>query len=142
MSTSVKEVNLNDVAIQLYVLSQSGLLISGAYLVHINNQYVRQEEIDVHQLFASQDVLEEALARQAGLPELIDELRSDLLGGEPQINIGPHCSDPYDCYFIPYCWQHIPENSIFDLRGNGVKKMAPLRAGYHPLRPDSFGDVK
>ena len=129
MSTSVKEVNLNDVAIQFYVLGQAGLLISGAYLVHINNQYVRQGEINVQQLFASQDVLEEAVARQAGLPELIDELRSDLLGGEPPIDIGPHCNDPYDCDFIPYCWQYIPENSIFDLRGNGVKKWSLYEQG-------------
>lgn len=129
MSTSVKEVNLNDVAIQFYVLGQAGLLISGAYLVHINNQYVLQGEIDVQQLFASQDVLEEAVARQAGLPELIDGLRSDLLGGEPQIDIGPHCSDPYDCDFAPYCWQHVPENSIFDLRGNGVKKWSLYEQG-------------
>ncbi|MDO3377711.1 DUF2779 domain-containing protein [Geoalkalibacter halelectricus] len=129
MSTSVKEVNLNDVAIQFYVLGQAGLLISAAYLVHINNQYVRQGEVDVQQLFSSQDVLEEAVARQAGLPELIDGLRTDLLGGEPQIDIGPHCSDPYDCDFIPYCWQHIPENSIFDLRGNGVKKWGLYEQG-------------
>ena len=122
MSTSVKEVNLNDVAIQFYVLGQCGLLISGAYLVHINNKYVRQGELDVRQLFAGQDVLEEAVARQAGLPQLIDDLRVSLQGDEPQIDIGPHCSDPYDCDFAPYCWQHIPENSIFDLRGNGVKK--------------------
>jgi len=122
MSTSVKEVNLNDVAIQFYVLGQCGLLISGAYLVHINNKYVRQGELDVRQLFAGQDVLEEAVARQAGLPQLIDDLRVSLQGDEPQIDIGPHCSNPYDCDFVPYCWQHIPENSIFDLRGNGVKK--------------------
>lgn len=130
MSTSVKEVNLNDVAIQFYVLGQAGLLVSGAYLVHINNQYVRQGEIDVQQLFTGQDVLEEAVARQAGLPELIAELRTDLLGGEPQIDIGPHCSDPYDCDFIPYCWQYIPENSIFDLRGNGVKKWSLYEQGF------------
>ncbi|PLY00585.1 MAG: DUF2779 domain-containing protein [Desulfuromonas sp.] len=122
MSTSVKEVNLNDVAIQFYVLGQSGLLISGAYLVYINNQYVRLGEIDVKQLFAGEDVLEETVMRQAGLPELIDELRTALLGDEPQIDIGPHCSDPYECDFIPYCWQHIPENSIFDLKGRGIKK--------------------
>jgi len=122
MSTSVKEVNLDDVAIQYYVLSQCGLPVSGAYLVHINNQYERQGEIDVQQLFESQDVLEEAVARQVKLPELIDEFRSVLQGDEPQIDIGPHCSDPYDCDFIPYCWQHIPENSIFDLKGRGIKK--------------------
>lgn len=129
MSTSVKEVNLNDVAIQFYVLGQCGLLISGAYLVHINNQYVRQGEIDVQQLFASQDVLEEAVTRQAGLQQLIDDLRVSLQGDEPQIDIGPHCSDPYDCDFAPYCWQHIPENSIFDLRGNGVKKWSLYEQG-------------
>lgn len=129
MSTSVKEVNLNDVAIQFYVLGQCGLLISGAYLVHINNQYVRQGEIDVRQLFASQDVLEEAVTRQSGLTQLIDGLRVSLQGDEPQIDIGPHCSDPYDCDFVPYCWQHIPENSIFDLRGNGVKKWSLYEQG-------------
>lgn len=122
MSTSVKEVNLDDVAIQFYVLGQSGLLISGAYLVHINNQYVRQGEIDVQQLFSGEDVLEEAFLRQETLPQIIADLRSTLQTGEPQVNIGPHCSNPYDCDFVPYCWQHIPENSIFDLKGNGVKK--------------------
>lgn len=122
MSTSVKEVNLNDVAIQFYVLGQAGLLISGAYLVYINKQYVRQGEIDVQQLFASQDVLEEVVDRQPGFLELIDDLRLNLQGNEPQIDIGPHCSDPYDCDYVPYCWQHIPENSIFDLKGRGIKK--------------------
>jgi hypothetical protein len=122
MSTSVKQVNLDDVAIQFYVLGQCGLLISGAYLVHINNQYVRQGEIDVQQLFAGEDVLEEAVMRQAKLPQLIADLRTALQGDEPAIDIGPHCSDPYDCDFTPYCWQHIPENSIFDLKGRGIKK--------------------
>lgn len=129
MSTSVKEVNLDDVAIQYYVLNQSGLSVSKAFLVHINNQYVRQGEIDVQQLFASEDVLEEALVRQAALPQVIADLRSALQNGEPQIDIGPHCNDPYECDFIPYCWQHIPENSIFDLRGNGVKKWSLYERG-------------
>ncbi|SEA16987.1 protein of unknown function [Desulfuromusa kysingii] len=122
MSTSVKEVNLDDAAIQFYVLGNCGLLISGAYLVHINNQYVRQGEIDVKQLFAGVDVQEEAFLRQANLPKIIDDLRSALQGDEPQIDIGPHCSDPYDCDFVPYCWQHIPDNSVFDLKGRGIKK--------------------
>lgn len=129
MSTSVKEVNLDDVAVQFYVLGHCGLLVSGAYLVHINNKYVRQGEIDVKQLFAGEDVLEEAFLRQANLPQIIADLRSALLGDEPQIDIGPHCSAPYDCDFVPYCWQHIPNNSIFDLRGNGVKKWSLYEQG-------------
>ena len=122
MSASVKDINLDDVAIQYYVLTQGGLSLSKAFLVHINNEYVRQGDIDVQQLFTREDVLVEALAKQAALPEIIAGLRIALQDGEPQIDIGPHCSNPYDCDFVPYCWQHIPDNSIFDLRGNGVKK--------------------
>lgn len=122
MSTSVKEVNIDDVAIQYYVLSQCGLNISGAYLVHVNNKYVRQGDIDVQQLYAGEDVLEAALQRQADLPQIIEDLRTTLQGDKPKIDIGSHCSNPYDCDFIPYCWQHIPENSIFDLKGRGIKK--------------------
>jgi hypothetical protein len=129
MSTSLKEVNLDDVAIQYDVLTRCGLQISEAYLVHINNQYERQGEIDVQQLFAGEDVLEAVIERQAELPQIIDALRTTLQGDEPQIDIGPHCSDPYTCDFIPYCWQHIPENSIFDLKGRGINKFDYYKQG-------------
>ena len=129
MSTSLKEVNLDDVAIQYDVLTRCGLQISEAYLVHINNQYERQGEIDVQQLFAGEDVLEAVIERQAELPQTIEALRTALQGGEPQIDIGPHCSDPYTCDFIPYCWQHIPENSIFDLKGRGINKFDYYKQG-------------
>ena len=141
MSTSVKEVNLDDVAIQFYVLGHCGLLVSGAYLVHINNKYVRQGEIDVKQLFAGEDVLEEAFLRQANLPQIIADLRSALLGDEPQIDIGPHCSAPYDCDFVPYCWQHIPENSIFDLKGQGIKKFDYYDRGIIRFEDIPLGDL-
>ena len=141
MSTSVKEVNLDDVAIQFYVLGHCGLLVSGAYLVHINNQYVRQGEIVVKQLFAGEDVLEEAFLRQANLPQIIDDLRSALQGDEPQIDIGPHCSDPYDCDFVPYCWQHIPDNSIFDLKGRGIKKFDYYDRGIIRFEDIPLGDL-
>jgi hypothetical protein len=122
MGTSVKDVNLDDVAIQYYVLTNCGLTISAAYLVHIDNSYERQGEIDVQQLFAGEDITDAAEERQAALPSLIADLRETLGGSEPDIDIGPYCNTPYECDFIPYCWQHIPENSIFDLKGRGIKK--------------------
>ncbi len=129
MGTTVKPVNLDDVAIQYYVLAGCGIEVAAACLVHINNQYRRQGPIEVQQLFTSEDVLAEVLARQSELPETIAGLRAFLPGDEPGIDIGLHCSDPYDCDFIPYCWRHIPENSVFDLRGNGVRKFDLYRRG-------------
>jgi hypothetical protein len=121
MGTSVKEVNCDDVAIQHYALANCGLTISSAYLVHINNSYERQGEIDVQQLFAGEDVTDAAL--------------------EPDIDIGPHCKDPYECDFIPYCWQHIPKNSIFDLKGRGIKKFDYYNKGILKLEDLSLDDL-
>jgi len=45
---------------------------------------------------------------------------------EPQIDIGPYCSDPYDCDFADYCWKHIPEKSVFDLNRMRANKKFEL----------------
>jgi len=130
MGTSVKEVNLDDVAVQHYVLSSCGLTISKSFLVHIDNSYVRQGDIEVDKLFSSEDISFKVAARQQSLPEIVAELRETIRESvEPDIDIGPHCSNPYECDFIPYCWQHLPENSIFDLRGNGLNKFDFYKQG-------------
>lgn len=129
MAASVKDVNLDDVAIQYAVLVNCRIPVSKAFLVYINNAYVRQGGIDVHQLFASEDVTEQAVMRQETLPGFIASLRQVLTGSEPDIDIGPHCNDPYECDFIPYCWRHVPKPSIFDLRGNGINKFALYNRG-------------
>jgi hypothetical protein len=130
MGTSAKDVNLNDVAVQHYVLNGCGLAISKSFLVHIDNSYVRQGEIEVDKLFASEDISQQVLARLQGMPEIVAELRATLReAAEPAIDIGPHCKDPYECDFIPYCWQHIPEDSIFELRGRGIDKFVLYNQG-------------
>ena len=129
MATAVKEVNLDDVAIQYYVLAGCGLAVHSAHLVHIDNSYRRRGPLEVQRLFAAEDVTAAVRARLPELPAKVARLRETLAGGEPAIDIGPWCHAPYDCDFIPYCWQHIPENSVFDLRGNGVSKFDYYRRG-------------
>ena len=130
MGTGVKPVNLDDVAVQHYVLNGCGLRISKAYLVHIDNSYVRQGPVEVDKLFHCEEISSKVAARQQSLPEIVTDLRATLCGtNEPTIDIGPQCYDPYVCDFIPYCWQHIPDNSVFDLRGNGANKFAFYRRG-------------
>ena len=123
MGTSVKDVNLDDVAIQRYVLNGCGLSVTSSFLVHIDNSYVRQGEIEVDKLFHSEDISLQVATRQQSMPEIVSELRKRLSEtAEPGIRIGPHCSDPYDCDYIPYCWRFIEDNTIFELRGKGIDK--------------------
>jgi hypothetical protein len=124
-STEVKAVYLDDVAIQHYVLHHAGLSVAKLFVVHVDTGYVRRGALEVERLFARREVTAEALARQAGLPALISRLRVTLAGsGEPAIDIGVQCHDPYPCDFIPWCWRHLPEDSVFDLSGYRKEKFA------------------
>ena len=130
MGTSVKPVNLDDVAIQHYVMNGCGLKITKSYLVHINTDYIRKGAIDVQQLFHAEDITTKVMSRLQSLPEVVQECRQTMAENrEPTITIGPQCHKPYECDFVPYCWQHIPENSVFDLHGKGIDKFAMYRLG-------------
>jgi hypothetical protein len=119
-TTEVKEYHKNDLALQYYVLKNAGIPVSKAYLVHINNQYVRNGEIEVDKLFAMEDLTDLVNERESFVQEEINKMREMLTGDIPQIDIGKYCNDPYPCDFCGYCWQHIQEGSVFDLAGRGA----------------------
>lgn len=56
--------------------------------------------------------------------------QKEMLGNDmPDIDIGEHCEVPYECDFKGHCWQHIPQDSVFDLRRKGVNKFDLYRQG-------------
>lgn len=128
-SNDVKDVHLDDVAVQYYVISGSGVPISKTFVTHLNREYVRKGNLDVQALFVSEDVTAEIKAKQAKINKEIEKQQKMLAGKVPKIDIGPHCTKPYGCDFMEHCWKNIPENSIFDLAGNGVKKWALYKEG-------------
>jgi len=126
-STSVKEPFLWDVALQYYVVSGSDIELEDFYIAYINNQYVRHAELDLQQLFALTSVITQAQEFQPQVEEKILENKAVLAGNEiPELDIGPYCSDPYDCDFNGHCWSHIPEDSIFIVARLGKKKKFEL----------------
>jgi len=133
-ATSLKDHYLHDVAVQYYVMNGLGIPVSKAFLVHLNNQYERQGEIDPHGLFTLVDLTETVSGMQGDVKEEIVNMRRMLGKGEPDVDIGPHCSDPYDCDFMGHCWKHIPEDSVFSLTGRGVDKFALYRDGIVNLK--------
>ncbi len=115
-STSVNDTYILDAALQYYLITASGIKLHDICIVHLNNQYVKNGELDIRSLFTVKSVLPEVLKLQAGMPDKIKALKRILKsGGAPETDIGPHCSLPYQCEFTGHCWQHIPENSVFDL---------------------------
>jgi hypothetical protein len=134
IGTELKEVYLNDTALQYYVVKGSGLPIEKAFVVYINNEYVRNGDIEPNQLFVVEDVTKKVLEKLDWVKDEVNKLRLMLSGKEPEVVIGKQCNDPYACDFIGHCWEHIPDNSVFDLRGRGTSPFDLYQKGYLDLK--------
>jgi hypothetical protein len=130
-STEVKEQFIQDAALQYYVLKNAGIDLQDICIVHLNNEYVRQGPLDLEKLFVKPSVLKEVLALQGQVEEQVRINKKTLvMRSEPDMDIGPHCNDPYVCEFLGYCWQHIPSPSVFELtRMRLEKKFSLYREG-------------
>ena len=53
---------------------------------------------------------------------------------EPDIKIGPHCSDPYACPLQDKCWAFLPPDSVFNLYYGGKKCWRLLQEGVVNLK--------
>jgi hypothetical protein len=106
-STEVKDIYLHDVSIQYYVLKNLGFSIKSASVVHINNEYVRGESLELDKLFKIVDVTSEVQSLQLNIPSILKEFESYLEDkvNEPDIDIGKHCNKPYECDAKNYCWK-------------------------------------
>jgi len=128
-ASEVKSHFPDDLAIQYFVLTGCGIPLRRAFLVHVDTQYVRRGEVVPERLFAVVDLTGIAIELQAAIPARLARMREVLAGGLPAIDIGPHCTDPYECDFLDHCWRHIPDHSVFDLSGRGVDKWELYRRG-------------
>lgn len=113
-STSVKPYHLDDAAFQWSLLSGE-LDLNRIYIAHINNAYVREGGLQLEQLFTLVDVTSEVMERQSFVQDRVNSFRKMIELEEPRVDIGDHCSAPYDCDFINHCWAHIPTPSVFNL---------------------------
>ena len=130
-SSSVKDIYLDDVSIQYYVLQNLGHKIKKASVVHINNEYVRGESLELDKLFKIVDVTSEVQNLQSNIPTILKKFETYLEDkvNEPDIDIGIHCNKPYECDAKNYCWKvqrQIPDYSIFNIFNLGSKKQVEL----------------
>jgi len=117
-ATSMKEINIMDVAFQVYVMRNLGYEISRAYVVHLNSDYVRHVELNLSGLFTCEDVTQDVNQLQSTIPQTLNHLRSVLSSSEePLHDLHSGCHKPYECPFQKYCMRHLPEKNVFDLAG-------------------------
>ena len=133
-STSISDTYYQDAAIQFYAISNC-LKVNDISIVYINNQYVRNGSLELNKLFNIESVKNNVCGLQDFIKSELIRLKKVLKGKDiPDIDIGPHCSDPYQCGFWGYCWKDIPEYSVFNIAGlRGNKKFELYELGYIKL---------
>ena len=139
-STSVKDVNIHDVAFQKYCYEQAGLEINRCFLMHINNQYVRNGDIAPQELFKIDEITDLVEEISHGIHDRIDNMFEDIARERcPEIGIGLHCRDPYECALAD-CWDFLPGQNIFNLYYGGKKCFALYDSGIFTVKeiPDSY----
>lgn len=110
-TNSVKTQHIIDVAVQYYVIKGSGLPIKNAHVMHLNKEYIRRGDIDIHQLFVTdngfvQAAIEPLQAQIANDIKLLSALEKDAV--EPVVAMGKQCTSPYLCDFYQYCNSQVP----------------------------------
>ena len=117
-ATAVKDINIHDLSFQKICFEDCGFKIRKIHIIFLNNQYVRQGEIEPEKLFKIEDITEqvEYITEQVE-PEIEQALNITKGKDEPDIRILKQCNTPYECTFLDYCWENIPKNSIYSIAG-------------------------
>jgi len=110
MGTSIKEDYVYDLAFQRICFENAGIRIGRTNLIHINNQYVRNGDVEPGKLFVSEDITNEVGAKISETKKLIPRaLEVSNSNKVPDAELLQSCPNPKTCDFLQYYCQGIPE---------------------------------
>lgn len=137
-SASVKNYHRDDVAVQTFVAQSSGVKLKSVALAHIDSSWVYPGDHDYRGLLKENDLTAEAFARSEEVKGWIAEAQkiSDQ-PNEPEITVGAHCYEPFECGFCNYCNRDIvqPEYPLHWLpRLSSAKREQLAGQGVNDLR--------
>ena len=116
-TSKAKEYFYDDVAFQCYVLTRCGYEVRRAFLMYLNNQYVRHGDLDLSALFTVEDVTERAKAAHDAVAANVERFAAYMeQTEEPTDDLDTRCIQDDDfCELWDYCSRHLPKPNVFDL---------------------------
>lgn len=115
-SDDIKEVYIDDITFQYYVLTNCGLKIKKVYLMRLSNTYERHDALDLQKLFRLDNCTEMAVEGSSKVPQIVANIRSVVASAaEPVQTPDLQCQTPYDCPYRSHCMPNLPEHSVFDI---------------------------
>lgn len=129
-ASSLKEEHLLDAAIQLHVLTRSGVHVRAVDVLHLNAKFRHPDQGD---LFQRETVTDDVRPLLAAIPAEIDAQLAMLGGPLPDAPIGLNCHEPRECPFLERCWPNDADH-ISKLYNVGPKNCDKyMKAGVHRI---------
>jgi len=98
-----KEEHLNDLAIQAWIMSGSGLPLGRSELNLLNSKWRYPGDGDYSGLFRQLDVTSDIATRVQDVPIWLEGASMTVTGEMPQTQTGKHCTKPYACIYHGFC---------------------------------------
>lgn len=115
-STGVKDYHNDDMSFQYRVFTGAGYRINRCFMMLIDNEYVRQGDIEPQRLFKMEEITAAVQAQQSEIDAAVPTLKSVLENeNEPHASIGARCFKPFDCDYMKNCWNGVPDYSIYNV---------------------------
>ena len=141
-SGELKNYHITDLAIQSYILKKLGINLTSIKLIHVNKNFILETENDYKDLPFEVDVTSQVIEEEEKIPSLIKKLLPLTKESPcPNIKIGDHCNEPYECDYIDRCK---PKSNIISYemlpgrikgtkiekhcKANGIKKLEDVPA--------------
>jgi hypothetical protein len=127
-STSAKDDHVYDLAFQAHVLELCGYSVRKAAVIHVNNQYVRDGEIDHTKLTAITDVTEQVQSKKELTAETVERALSAMHGQEcPDISPVHASNGSFRDWFVIYKQLvDAQPGSVYDLCSMNAATLARL----------------
>jgi hypothetical protein len=129
-STKVKEPHYPDATIQTHILRRSGLSVRRVEIMHLNRECVSP---DLSNLFTRVDITEEVEAGLILVHRETERQFAALAGPLPDVPIGRHCLEPYECAFKSRCWAGLPAHHVTTLYYAGASAFGLIAEGFETV---------
>ncbi len=126
-SLKVSETYLNDLAFQIFVMSELGFKPQKAGIIYINKDYIFNHKIELDKLFLKIDLTEKVNELQEATQSKAEMAYNTMFAkSSPKIEVGPHCFYPYSCDFRTHCHKKLTHKDILNIAGISIEKKYEL----------------
>ena len=135
-ATGVKEEYLHDVSFQKYCYESAGLRIRKCFVLHVNNQYVRNGKINLKEFFGKTEITEHVESLMPEVPSYVKDLFGIIaLKKCPEFKNGEEYHDDLSgIHDDDKIWRDNPESDIFDLYRGGKKALELFNIGVFQIK--------